>query len=232
MSNEEWSELLAQVDAMVAEMEELPDVKARLKVFQLLAGIDAIHREALRRLVRLFKEGVLEKVVTDPAIHTLMELYDLLPAADATTAVEAPAADAAPRFAGIPIKVIARGATASASGGGYPHWVPVLSSGDDVAPGAVRDIAPEGVAMLLCRVGERLFVVDAQCYENDASMSGARLDSFTLVCPAHAGCLYDVRQGTRIGRRGEVTCYPVKREEGGRVMVGINMPFKPELPAF
>jgi hypothetical protein len=35
------------------------------------------------RLVRLFKEGVLAQIVTDPAIRTLMELYDLKPPAGA-----------------------------------------------------------------------------------------------------------------------------------------------------
>jgi len=38
-----------------------------------------LHREALHRLVRLFKERVLEQVATDPAIRTLLEMYDLLP---------------------------------------------------------------------------------------------------------------------------------------------------------
>ena len=42
-------------------------------------AIDALHREALHRLVRLFKERVLEQVATDPAIRTLLEMYDLLP---------------------------------------------------------------------------------------------------------------------------------------------------------
>ena len=69
MSNEEWERLLVQVSAQIGEMEKLPFPEVRDKVFELLAGIDSIHREALRRLVRLFKEGVMEQVVTDPAIH-------------------------------------------------------------------------------------------------------------------------------------------------------------------
>ena len=80
MTNDEWDELLSYVNELIQEMEELPLPDVKDKVFELLAGIDSIHREGLWRLVRLFKEGVLEQVVTDPAIHTLMELYDLLPA--------------------------------------------------------------------------------------------------------------------------------------------------------
>jgi hypothetical protein len=42
-------------------------------------AIDSVHREAITRLVALFKDGVLEQVIQDPAIRTLMEMYDLLP---------------------------------------------------------------------------------------------------------------------------------------------------------
>ena len=86
LSNEAWEALLASLNQRIEQMENLPEVDTRRKVFALLDDIDAVHREALHRLVRLFKEGVLEKVVTDPAIHTLMELYDLLPAAMAEPA--------------------------------------------------------------------------------------------------------------------------------------------------
>ena len=73
------TDVLSADAAAFTEMEELPLPEVKDKVFELLAGIDTIHREGLWRLVRLFKEGVLEQVVTDPAIHNLMELYDLLP---------------------------------------------------------------------------------------------------------------------------------------------------------
>ena len=79
MSNDDWDALLANVNGLIEQMDRLPAGEVKTAVFEVLDGIDAIHREALRRLVRLFKEGVLDKVVSDPAIHTLMELYDLLP---------------------------------------------------------------------------------------------------------------------------------------------------------
>ena len=79
MSNDDWDALLARLNGLIQTLEELPSGEVKSAVFETLEGVDALHREALRRLVRLFKEGVLEKVVSDPAIHTLMELYDLLP---------------------------------------------------------------------------------------------------------------------------------------------------------
>jgi hypothetical protein len=80
MTSSGWEKLLQQVNAQIEELEQISDSEVKDKVFTLLAGIDAIHRESLGRLVSLFKEGVLEQVINDPPIHTLMELYDLLPA--------------------------------------------------------------------------------------------------------------------------------------------------------
>ena len=80
MSNEDWDAVLAQIADLLKEVENIPYPGVKEKIFDLLQAIDTVHREPLRRLVHVFKEGVLEMVVTDPAIHTLMELYDLLPA--------------------------------------------------------------------------------------------------------------------------------------------------------
>ncbi len=107
MTNDEWDECLSYVNELIQEMEELPLPDVKDKVFELLAGIYTIHREGLWRLVRLFKEGVLEQVVTDPAIHTLMELYDLLPAEPKQNTVQN-ADKPKVRFPNIPIKVIPR----------------------------------------------------------------------------------------------------------------------------
>jgi len=81
-TNSEWNDLVAQTGAMIAFLDRIEDEGSRDAVFSALAGIDQIHREALHRLVRLFKDGVLEQVITDPAIKTLMGMYDLLPSAE------------------------------------------------------------------------------------------------------------------------------------------------------
>ena len=229
MTNDAWDALLAEVNALVQQMEALPAGETKTSVFRLLDGIDAIHREALHRLVRLFKEGVLEKVVSDPAIQTLMELYDLLPAdADAEPVAEAVADKL--RFPIIPIRALR---SAPATPPRYPHWVPVLAQGDDLASGAVDgDVIADGAVLLLARRDERYFALDAQCLVDGASLRGAVLNGYTLSCPNHAGCHYDVRTGARIGGGGALTCRPVKIDERGRVMVGFEMDFKPDLPSF
>lgn len=228
MSNEEWDELLAHVSGLVREMEQLDD-QTRKRVFELLDGIDAIHRESLTRLVRLFKDGVLEQVISDPPIHTLMELYDLLPSeADEQPQAESPKKH---RFPDIPVKVVP---TEPQKGQGepHPHWVPVLKSLDEIAPGEVRLVPADDRDVLLSRVGDSVFATDPQCSQDGGSLAGAGLNRFTLVCPHHRGCYYDVRQGTRVGGGRGLECYAVRTDDDGRVLVGFGVPFQAKVPAF
>ena len=225
LSNDAWESLLASLNQRIEQMENLPEGDTRRKVFALLDDIDAVHREALHRLVRLFKEGVLEKVVTDPAIHTLMELYDLLPA----TAAE-PVTAPKPAFPTIPIRAVRAAPPAPLR---YPHWVPALASGDDSASGSVRAGLPiDGKTLLLARRESEWFGLDSACPTDGASLQGASLSGYTLSCPAHAGCHYDIRTGARVGGGASLACYPVKTDDAGRVLVGLDMDFKPGLPSF
>ena len=86
--------------------------------------------------------------------------------------------------------------------------------------------------ILLCRVDNAFFALDSGCAQDGSSMDGATLSGFTLSCPSHSACLYDVRQGTRIGASAGIECYPVKITADGPVMVGIDMDFIPDLPTF
>jgi len=230
MTNEAWDALLGQVDAMVQEMDNLPFPEVKEKIFALLGGIDTIHRESLGRLVRLFKEGVLEKVVTDPTIHTLMELYDLLPP-------EAKAEDeqlAKIRFTTNRAKPTSTPAKEELppERPKYPHWLPALMAGQDIPRGTIKECQVDDHPILLCRVGDAFFALDAACAQDGASLAGAELNKYTLTCPHHTGCHYDIRHGGQIGGTKRIECYSVKLDDAGRLMVGIDMEFKPELPAF
>ena len=232
MSNDEWDELLSYVNELITEMEELPLPEVKDKVFELLAGIDTIHREGLWRLVRLFKEGVLEQVVTDPAIHTLMELYDLLPA-EAEEETEQTGDKLKVNFPNIPIKVMPmEKEQAPKKASLFPHWVPALKDKEDLLPGALRAVQVDDQSILLCRVENEFFALANQCAQDGASLEQSELSSYTLSCCNHPGCLYDIRQGTRIAGSGEIDCFPVDVTEGGSVMVGIGMEFIPKLPSF
>ena len=226
LSNDEWEALLAELNEQVEWMEALPQGETKQRVFELLNAVDAVHREALRRLVRLFKEGVLEKVVSDPAIRTLMELYDLSPQPAASASAPVPAT----KFPTIPIRV----ATGSPKEPlRYPHWVPALAHCDEMRTGTLRDdLVVDGLPLLLARHGGEWFALAAQCPVDGATLRGATLSGYTLTCPSHAGCHYDIRNGARIGGGAGLHCHPVKLGDDGRVLVGLDMDFKPSLPSF
>ena len=224
LTNDAWEALLADLNERIERMEALPDGETRQQVFALLNDIDTLHREALHRLVRLFKEGVLEKVVTDPPIHTLMELYDLLSGPPVPVPTK-------PAFPVIPIRAL-RAAPPPAPLR-YPHWVPVLAKGDDLPSGALRgDIVLDGLSLLLARRNDQWFALDGSCPVDGASLQGATWSGYTLSCPNHAGCHYDIRNGARVGGGPGLACHPVKSDEQGRVLVGLDMDFKPSLPSF
>ncbi len=226
MTNAEWSELLGQADALLLQMEELPYPNVKEQVFALLGTIDTIHREALRRLVRLFKEGVLEKVVTDPAIHTLMELYDLLPP-------EAkPIDEQRAKIIFTTSRSKGPAASQTAPKPKYPHWVPVAPSVADVSGGAAIECNAGEHSIVVCRAGDDLFALDARCLQDGASLAGGKLTKFNLTCPQHSGCYYDIRDGSRIAGTGRLECFSVKKNEAGRILVGIDMEFIPRRPAF
>lgn len=225
MTNEEWQDLLSDVNGLIQQMEELAFPQVKEQVFQLLAGIDTIHREALRRLVRLFKDDVLEQVVTDPAIHTLMELYDMLP----PNVKRAEPSEYKFEFGGggaKPAPPLARGPMA------FPHWVPALKSADDLEEGNTHECHVDGRILLLAHSGGKYFAFDSACVRDGASLQGANLSKYTLTCPHHTGCYYDIRHGGQIAGTKRIECYNIKRDDRGRLMVGIDMEFKPELPAF
>jgi nitrite reductase/ring-hydroxylating ferredoxin subunit len=85
--------------------------------------------------------------------------------------------------------------------------------------------------VLLCRIEQEWFAIEAHCAIDDGSMESARHSRYTLICPRHAGCVYDLRQGARLGGGGRLTCLPVQRDDRDRVLVGFGMPFVPRLPS-
>ncbi len=80
-----------QLDALVQEFETLPYPEIQAKAFDMLQAVDAIHREALRRLIAFFRSQgqaeLVERAAVDPIVHTLLLLYDLVPG-DERTQVE------------------------------------------------------------------------------------------------------------------------------------------------
>lgn len=219
-TNEEWLTLLDAVNGQIGALDTVLEPAQHEQVLALLQGIDAVHREALHRLVRLFKEGVVEQVITDPAIHTLFGMYDLLPP-------EQPGCAKVWDFIG---DLPARDAPALAEGD-RPHW----------SPAPVPQAPPPGEA-LLCRMdegtillahaGDALHALDAACPRHGALMMGGTIAGLSWICPLGPGCVYDLRDGTRLGGGAALECHPVRADDAGRVLIGFGIPHTPAKPAF
>jgi nitrite reductase/ring-hydroxylating ferredoxin subunit len=167
-------------------------------------------------------------VVTDPAIRTLMELYDLMPPTRAIGQVP----DFITRF--LPPSR-GKGAISErrvAERVPIPHWVPVFGEAEELASGQIAHRVVEDRDLLLCKVGDEVFALAAACSRDAASLAGGTFNGYTLSCPRHTGCYYDIRDGKRIGAKGNLECFPIKVDASGRVQVGFDMPFTPHLPSF
>lgn len=216
-TNEEWLRLLDEVNGRLAALEDTLDPDQHAQVLALLQGIDAVHRESLHRLVRLFKEGVVEQVVTDPAIRTLFGMYDLLPP-------EQPGCAKIWDFIGEKEAPALRE-------GDLPHWspAPVLQP---PAEGEALLCRMEEGTILLAHAGGELRALDAACPRHGGLMMGGKLRGLSWICPLGPGCVYDLRDGSRLGGGAALECHPVRLDSAGRVLVGFGMPFEPQRPAF
>lgn len=90
MTDEQFQALGGRLDALVQEFEALPYPEIQAKAFDLLQTVDAIHREALVRLVTFLRDhappDLVERAAEDPIIRTLLLLYDLVPSDELTQA--------------------------------------------------------------------------------------------------------------------------------------------------
>lgn len=85
LSEEEFLNNIAQLDALVRELEALPFPEVQNKVMDLLQTIDVLHRNSLHRLAEFMNEHgqaeLMEQAANDTMIETLFQLYDLIPLA-------------------------------------------------------------------------------------------------------------------------------------------------------
>ncbi|MBI5033731.1 MAG: NifU family protein [Chloroflexi bacterium] len=85
-ADDNFNAALQRLDELVQEFDELPFPDVREKAFEMLQLIDAVHRESLGRLIAfIHQQGHPELVLRaahDPAVQTLLHLYDFLPTED------------------------------------------------------------------------------------------------------------------------------------------------------
>lgn len=226
-TTEEWEELLGYAGELIECLEQIEDEASRAQVFECLQAVDAIHREALTRLVRLFKDGVLEQVIADPAIRTLMEMYDLLPARSPCAKVyDFLSAAEPPEERG---RISERKLSARVP---IPHWVPLPTPAAELGPDEIEIHTLDERDVLIARVDSTVFALAGRCLCDGRRMDAAARHGYTLRCPGPQGCLYDLRSGGRVGGGGQLEGFATKVDDQGRALVGFDMPFIPKLPTF
>jgi Fe-S cluster biogenesis protein NfuA len=72
----ELDQLLTRLETLLAEADEL-DEPLRAKVFELLDGIDALHRAALHRLADALGEPTLTRLRADAGVAWLFDAYGI-----------------------------------------------------------------------------------------------------------------------------------------------------------
>ena len=230
-SNEEWQDLVAQTGSLLAALDNIKDEDTKKQVFAALGGIDTLHREALHRLVKLFKEGVLEQVITDPAINTLMGMYDLIPP-DANS--DQPIAQ--------PLEHAAAQSVSFYPTGELPVFSDTLPSNEPAhwSPAPLAEPPKEGTAficemeegaLLITNIEGRDVALDATCPTHGKQMTNGTLDGLSWICPHGPGCSYDLRNGAKLGGGTGLQCYAI-RTDSGRLMIGFGVPFEPIMSSF
>ena len=214
ITDAEYEQLALHVQELIEKVEGLPFPKVRDDVFDLLQGFDALHREALARLLQLIVSeapSLIPKVEEDFVIRTLLILYDFLPQ-------EAEPEASLPKKGGfVPLDQVDILEEIR-----MPIWMPGghLS---DLEPGTLMPKKFEGVSVLFCRIEDEVFALLNACVGSILTLEQGRLEGYTLVCPWH-DCHYDVRSGElQDGSGQKVQTFPVEIGPQGRFSVGFNI---------
>ena len=87
-------------------------------------------------------------------------------------------------------------------------------------------------AYILASVGKQLYAFGASCPVHQAPMFEGRLEGLSWICPHGPACVYDIRNGARLGGGQTLDCRPVRVDGSERVLIGFGLPFVPKLAAF
>ena len=190
LSDEEFNGAVQRLDELVREFETLPYPAVQEKIFEALQAIDAIHREAIARLISaIIEQGhtdVIARAVHDPVMHTLLVLYDLVASDDLP---EIPTPENSRNF--VPLDQLAP----------VPHrpQMPVfqeVARAADVPAGTMQAFPLGDTLVLIANVSGDFYAVRDTC---PSSVAPLHLGAFTppiVVCPWHNEA-FDIRTGKR-----------------------------------
>jgi nitrite reductase/ring-hydroxylating ferredoxin subunit len=213
-TDEEYQELTRQVDEIIQEAEELPYPNVRDLILSLLQTLDLLHREGLSRLMDLIEQqypDLKDKMEQDFGIKTLFGLYDLL---ENEMMKEEEKSGGLPEKAFIPIEEV----TVMAK---RPIWIPAGNI-DDLEPKKLYVKNLDGNNVLLCKIEDELFAMEAHCIDSILTLEVGQLEGYHVICPWHS-CKYDIRTGELEGTDLSLKTFPIEVDENGDFSVGFNI---------
>jgi nitrite reductase/ring-hydroxylating ferredoxin subunit len=109
-------------------------------------------------------------------------------------------------------------------------WRATGVAADTLGPGQLREVLIGGTSVLLARVGERTYALEALCPHLGGILSDGTLVDARLTCPEHQA-VFEVRTGEVVadpfgleppeGGVEPVRSYPVRSETG---MIEVDLP--------
>jgi 3-phenylpropionate/trans-cinnamate dioxygenase ferredoxin subunit/naphthalene 1,2-dioxygenase system ferredoxin subunit len=208
----------ARLDELVQLFEAQPPSEQRDQVFALLEAADAMHRAALGRLVDRLRAtgapGLLERLSADPLVNSLLELYDMAPAA----AVSPPITPVPSAREIIPLAHGTRTTTRPLRRPVFQTIAPVSALHADTL--TLVEVA--GTRLLVAMVDGDVHVTRSTCPGSMAPLELGSFDPPLVTCPWH-GDVFDIRSGTRVsGQPGPPLPVLPARVVDGVVQVAID----------
>ena len=210
-NNEEYNQILAQLDQLMQDAEQISDVDHKVLLYQILQYFDSIHREPLSRIMlALQQDSTLKaKILSDPTVSKLAALYDLTEDEEPTQALDER------QVAFIPESQVG--------------WITPPKKKDWLELGDIGSFQQnklyaknyQKVNFIISKIGTTFYAVENQCVGSFLPIDQGKLEDHVLICPWH-GCQYDLRTGQSVNESNKkLDTFPIEIEEGGMLKVEI-----------
>lgn len=222
LRDEEVEQLATRLDHLLGYLLERAEPEVAVAVAELIEGLERIHAEGLRRLVKRLPGDAerLGATLRDPAISRLFEMYDLKVSVADDEAARAgrgsPTGDVsvvpAERLVQLRRRAVGAGEASETPG------VEALARPTRLAEVPLESVDEDGVAgldaggvpLLVVRRGGHVYAYRNRCPGTPFPLHEADLDGDVLVCPWH-GCRFELASGRRTeGEGGPLEIFPLE----------------------
>ena len=214
---DEFNATLQHLDELVREFEQLPLPQVRDQAIEMLRTIDAIHREALRRLIAFIHEqghaDLVLRAAHDPIVRTLLILYDFLPGDEQKQEVPESASAFIPigQLVSLPRHELRK-----------PIFKTVARL-KDIPAGTMLSFDVEDAHILVARINGEVYATRNNCPGSAAPLSMGVFTPPIIICPWHNEA-WDIRTGRRSdGQPGpNLELFPVSVVDG-EIRLAVNV---------